>query len=218
MAYSTTLTSVSAKLKEGMSEWVKSGYTFLGQVRAMLLAHTHTGTTDGTALVAASLGSGAVTAGKIDTGGVSAATQVASGILTTTQFTAAAKTHLHESIFIKGTDTPGALAGYPVFQAPVACVVSGAYLIPGVNVVGTAADKNTLTLYRYTAGVVAGTLAAVTTAASGTLLAFNPLSLGTITGGTLVANDVLTLARATVGGGTPLSESHCAIVWNATGV
>jgi hypothetical protein len=112
-------------------------------------------------------------------------------------------------------DTAGN-AEVPVFWAPVACVITSAAMIPAANVVGDATNYNNLYLKKYTAGVAAGTLCSATSGTAGTLLAFQPKDLGPVTGGTLAAGDVLTLAKSTAAGGTVIGDSVCVIKWKAT--
>lgn len=195
MAITTTLTSVSSKLKEGWAEWVKSGYTLLGMLRTFALGHTHTGGVDGTLIPITGLTSASITSAYL---------------------TSACKTHVSTNKWL--VSSTGGNAELPVFYAPVACVVTSAYAVTSANVIGNATDYNTLYLKKYTAGVLGGTLCTANSGTSGTWLAHSAKSLGAITGGTLAAGDVLTLAKATVAGGTAIADSSVAILWYPTAV
>lgn len=193
MAVTSAITAVKKELAGGMAEWVNSGTAVLNDLSTFATAHTHTGTNDGALIPATGL-----TPASITNANLSAATKANVSV---TRWMVA--------------DTAGD-AEVPVFYAPVACVVTKAYMVPAANIVGNATDYNNLYLKKYTAGVAAGTLCSANSGTSGTLLAYQPKDLGTVTGGTLAAGDVLTLAKSTAAGGTVIGNSVAVIHWYAT--
>jgi len=191
----------------GIGNTRNSLYNLLVGLRAFALGHTHTGTVDGTAILTSSL-SGTITNAQL--AGSIAATKLA-GDITSAYLSSATKTHANTSKWL-ASSTAGDTE-LPVFYAPVACVVAAAYAITAANVVGNGTDYNTLYLKKYTAGVLGGTLCTANSGTAGTWLAHQAKTLGSVTGGTLAAGDVLTLAKATVAGGTAIADSQAVVVW-----
>jgi hypothetical protein len=203
MAVTSAITAVKQELAHGMAEWVKSGITLLTELRTFATAHTHTGTNDGALIPATGLTPASITT-----------SYIAANTITNANLSAAAETNVAVARWMVA-DTAGD-AEVPVFWAPVACVITSAAMIPAANIVGNATDYNNLYLLKYTAGVAGGTLCSANSGTSGTLLAYQPKDLGTVTGGTLAAGDVLTLAKSTAAGGTVIGNSVCVIKWKAT--
>jgi len=193
MAVTSAITTVKKELAGGMAEWVTSGTAVLNDLSAFATAHTHTSGVDGALIPATALTPASVT---------------------NTYLSTAAKTNASVTKWLVSSTAGN--AENVVFRAPVACVVSSAQMISTAAIVGGAADYNNLYLKRYTNGVLAGTLCSADSGKAGTLLAFQPKDLGTVTGGTLLAGDVLSLAKSTAAGGTAISDSVCVINWYAT--
>jgi len=193
MAVTSAIEAVDKRLGVTGAEWRRSGIEVMENLVTFATAHTHTAGVDGALVPAAGMTPASVT----------------NAYLTT-----AAKSNVAVAKWLVSSTAGDAES--VVFRAPVACVVSSAQMIPGANVIGNATDYNNLYLRHYTAGVLAGTLCTATSGTAGTILAFQAKDLGTVTGGTLAAGDVLTLQKSTAAGGTAISDSVCVVNWYAT--
>ena len=203
MAVTSAIETVKKELAGGMAEWVASGTAVLNDLSTFATAHTHTSGVDGALIPVTALTPASITT-----------SYIAANTITNANMSAAAETNVAVARWMVAS-TAGD-AEVPVFWAPVACVITSAAMIPAANIVGNATDYNNLYLKKYTAGVLGGTLCSAISGTAGTILAFQPKDLGTVTGGTLVAGDVLSLAKSTVAGGTAIGDSVCVIRWKAT--
>lgn len=179
MAVTDAITTVDERLAQGWGEWIRSGTTLLNDLKSFCEDHTHTGSNDGTQIAA-----GAYAAASID------ANDLATAV----------KLQTHEYVYGAAANT----FTYPIFRAPVAGVIDAIYMTPAAAIVQATDNNFTLKMLKYSAAGAtnSGTLCTLTaTAATGTYAALVPQTLGTITGGTLTAGQVIALNKATAGSG-----------------
>ena len=129
MAYATTLETVKKELAEGQAEWVNSGFALLTHLVEFCQQHTHTGTVDGLVIPDGGFAAGSIDAADLDADSVTTVkilnsnvttAKIADDKVTPAKLTAAAKANSVDWAYW----VEAATLVYPVFYAPVACVVS----------------------------------------------------------------------------------------------
>lgn len=100
-------------------------------------------------------------------------------------------------------------------RANMAGTISKVYFVPTAALTGNGTNNATLTVRkRDGAGGAAAAVASLTTTASWS--AFQPVDLGTITNGTLLATDILTFEITKAAGGVVVPDGEILVVFTAT--